>query len=160
MIVRAATPADAARVAVLFNAINSLDSGGPEVPMTAAFVVRDLLGPNPWATLLVAELDGVVVGFITGSPLYDAERAAGGFFLIDLYVDPGARRRGAGRALVAGLAAAANRRGARCLWWGVDAGDDDATRFYRAVGARSEGPFTGEILVGGAFERLVAEARR
>lgn len=160
MIVRPATPADAPTVAALFNAINSLDGDQPEVPMTAAYVIRDLLGQHPWATLLVAELDGAVVGFITGSALYDAERAAGGFFLIDLYVEPGARRRGVGRALVAGLAAAANRRGARCLWWGVDAGDDDATRFYRAIGARSEGPFTGEILVGGAFERLLAEARR
>ena len=44
------------------------------------------------------------------------------------------------------------------MWWGVDEGDEEAMLFYRAIGAEPEGPFTGEILVGPAFERLAAEA--
>ncbi len=138
--VRAARWEEAEAVAALFNAINSLD-GPLLVPMTAEAVRRDLLGPEPWATLLVADIDGEVVGFVTGSPLYDSERAAGGFILIDIYVRPEARRRGAG-----------------CLWWGVDEGDDEALRFYHAIGAESEGPFTGQILVGPPFDCLAAEA--
>ena len=90
-VVRATRWEEAETVAALFNAINSLD-GPLLVPMTAEAVRRDLLGPEPWATLLVAELDGEVVGFVTGSPCYDSERAAGGFFLVDLYVRPEARR--------------------------------------------------------------------
>jgi GNAT superfamily N-acetyltransferase len=155
--VRAARWEEAEAVATLFNAINSLD-GPLLVPMTAEAVRRDLLGPEPWATLLVADIDGEVVGFVTGSPLYDSERAAGGFILSDIYVRPEAWRRGAGRALVAGLAAAARRRSAGCLWWGVDEGDDEALRFYHAIGAESEGPFTGQILVGPPFDCLAAEA--
>ena len=158
--IRPALPGEAGAVAALFNAINSLDGRTPPVPMTGEAVRRDLLGPEPWATLLVAVAGGEVVGFVTGSPCYDSERAAGGYFLVDLYVRPDSRRRGLGRALVAGLAAVARRRGAGCLWWGVDEGDDEAMLFYRALGAGTEGPFSGMILVGPAYETLAAGAAR
>ncbi len=156
--IRRADAPDAEIVAALINAINSLDHGAPELPMTPEVVRRDLLGPRPKALLRLAELDGVVVGFATASFIYDAERAADALMLLDLYVVPEARRRGAARALMANLAAEAKRHGAGCLWWGVDEGDDDATRFYRAIGARSEGRFSGELLDGAALDRLAAEA--
>lgn len=157
--VRPARPEEAGAVAALFNAINSLDRPAPPVTMTAALVRRDLLGEDPRAVLLVAELDGEVVGFVTGNPLYDSGRAAEAMFLNDLYVRPEARRRGAGRALVAGLAAVAERRGARCLWWGVDLGDDEALAFYAALGAEEEeSGFVGRLLIGPAFAVLAREA--
>lgn len=156
--VRMAGPADAPAVAALVNAINSLDGPGPETPMTAAVVLRDLVCAAPKAILRVAESDGAVVGFATAAPIYDAERCAEALMLLDLYVVPEARRRGAARALMASLAAEAGRRGAACLWWGVDEGDDEATLFYRAIGAVSEGRFSGEILEGRALAALAAEA--
>ena len=143
-------------MAALFNAINSMDGPPPPVAMTSEIVRRDLLGDAPRAALLVAELDGRVVGFATGNAIYDSMRAADAFFLDDLYVAPEARRRGAGRALVSRLAALAKERGALCLWWGVDLGDDEALRFYEALGAEDEGGFVGRILVGSAFEALAA----
>lgn len=157
--IRPARMEEAGAVAALINAINSLDGGAPEVPMTAAIVARDLLGPTPRAILLVAEHGGVVAGFATGCLVYDAVRAADAMMLLDLYVAPEARRRGLGRSLMAALAAEARARGALCLWWGVDEGDDEAMLFYRAIGARSEGRFSGEILLGPAFERLAEEGR-
>jgi GNAT superfamily N-acetyltransferase len=141
-------------VAALFNALSNMDGPPPPVAMTAEAVRRDLLGGTPRATLLVAELDGELVGFVTGNTVYDSVRTADAVFLNDLYVAPEARRRGAGRALVARLAALARRDGARCLWWGVDLGDDEALRFYEALGAEDEGGFVGRILVGPAFEAL------
>lgn len=156
--VRLAGPADAPVVAALINAINSLDGPGPDRPMTAEIVLRDLVCATPKAILRVAEIDGAVVGFATAGPIYDAERAAEALMLLDLYVVPEARRRGAARALMASLAAEAMHRGAGCLWWGVDEGDDEATLFYRAIGARSEGLFSGEILEGSALLALAAEA--
>jgi ribosomal protein S18 acetylase RimI-like enzyme len=156
--IRLAADADAGVAAGLINAINSLDGGAPALPMTEAVVRRDLLGPRPKALLRLAELDGAVVGFATGGFVYDAERSADALMLLDLYVVPAARRRGAARALMAALAAEAKRHGAGCLWWGVDEGDDEATLFYRSVGARSEGLFSGEIIAGAALDRLAAEA--
>ncbi len=158
--VRPARPEEAAAVAALFNALNSMDGPPPPVWMTPEAVRRDLLGADPRAVLLVAELDGELVGFVTGNAVYDSVRAADAFFLNDLYVRPEARRRGAGRALVARLASAARRRGAGCLWWGVDLGDDEALRFYEALGAEDEGGFVGRILVGPAFEALASQGTR
>lgn len=155
--IRGARTQDAERVAALVNAINSLDREAPALPMTPEVVRRDLLGARPKALLRLAELDGVVVGFATAGFVYDAERAADALMLLDLYVVPEARRRGAARGLMAALAAEAKRHGAGCLWWGVDAGDDDATLFYRAIGARSEGTFSGELLEGDALDRLARE---
>ena len=156
--IRAARPEEAEEVAHLFNAINSLDGTPPIVTMTAAHVARHLLGPSPWSILRVAEADGTLAGFITASPVYDSERAAGGYIVVDLYVRPDFRRRGIGRALVAAMAAEARRAGAVCLWWGVDDGDDEAGAFYAALGADSEGRFEGRILTGAACDFLAAEA--
>ncbi len=156
---RPARPEEAEAVAALFNALNTMDGTPPPVAMTAEAVRRDLLGTRPRATLLVAELDGALVGFATGNALYDSARCADAWLLNDLYVAPEARRRGVGRALVAHLAAAARRREAVCLWWGVDLGDDEALLFYEAIGAQEdEAGFVGRILVGPAFEALAAAA--
>jgi GNAT superfamily N-acetyltransferase len=156
--VRPARPEEAETVAALFNAINTMDGSPPLVTMTGQTVRRDLLGADPRATLLVAELGGTLVGFITGNAIYDSARSADAWLLNDLYVAPEARRRGVGRALVAHLAAAARRRGAVCLWWGVDLGDDEALLFYEAIGAEEdEAGFVGRILVGPAFEALAAQ---
>ena len=156
--IRAARGEDAGQVAALFNAINSLDGTPPPVAMTAAHVTQHLLGPDPWSLLRVAEADGVIAGFITASPAYDSERAAGCFIIVDLYVRPDFRRRGIARALMAAIAAEGRRRGAGCLWWGVDDGDEEATAFYIAIGAGVEDHFTGRILIGAAYDTLAAEA--
>jgi GNAT superfamily N-acetyltransferase len=157
--VRTGADRDAEVVAALINAINSLDGPGPERPMTAEIVLRDLICAEPKAMLRLAELDGAVVGFATAGLVYDAERTSHALMLLDLYVVPEARRRGAARALMASLAAEALRQGTGCMWWGVDQGDDEATLFYRAIGARSEGMFSGELLEGAALRALADEAR-
>lgn len=148
---------DAGAVAALINAINSLEGTPPSLPMTAEVVLRDLIGPGARALLRVAEREGEVIGFATAGFIYDAERQADALMLLDLYVRPEARRQGVARALMAQLAVVACQRGAGCLWWGVDEGDDEATAFYRAIGAESEGRFSGEILEGEALRRLAAE---
>jgi ribosomal protein S18 acetylase RimI-like enzyme len=155
-VIRPARDGDAEAVAALITAINGLGDDIPDPPMTADIVRRDLLGAQPKAMLFVAEWQGEVVGFATAGTIYDAVRAAWALMLLDLYVKPEARRRGLARGLMARLAVEARRVGARCLWWGVDEGDDEAVLFYRAVGARSEGMFSGEIIEGAALDRLAA----
>jgi hypothetical protein len=50
----------------------------------------------------------------------------------------------------------ARQRGASCLWWSVDLGDENALRFYQASGA-DDGSFVGRILVGPAFDALARQ---
>jgi len=155
--IRPARWEEADQVARLCNAINSLDGDAPEVAATAETVRRDLLGPRPWSTLLVAARSDRLVGFVTGSRVHDSGRSAGCYMVVDLYVDPAFRRRGIARALMAALAELARGDGAESLWWGVDDGDDEAKEFYQAIGARPEEHFTGNLLTRGAFDRLAAE---
>jgi GNAT superfamily N-acetyltransferase len=159
-VIRAAREGDADAVAGLINAINALGPGAPAQAMTAAIVRRDLICAQPKALLRVAERDGMVAGFATAGLIYDAERCAWALMLLDLFVAPEHRRNGLARGLMAALAAEALRQGAGCLWWGVDEGDDAATLFYRSIGARSEGRFSGEVLERAAMIRLAAEAGR
>lgn len=156
--IRPARDEEADEVAALFNAINCLGGRGPVVTMTGEHVRRHLLGPRPLSTLLVAEHEGSLAGFVTGNIVYDSTRAVGGCIVVDLYVRPDCRRRGIGRALMAAMAAAARREGAVCLWWGVDEGDDEATAFYISLGAVLEERFEGRLLAGAAYETLAAEA--
>ncbi len=51
-----------------------------------------------------------------------------------LYVNPAARRRGVGRALVEAAADAAQRHGARCLWIETQTINVEAIRFYEQLG--------------------------
>jgi GNAT superfamily N-acetyltransferase len=156
--IRAARAEDAAAVASLLNALNSLDGPPPERPMTPEVALRDLIGPKARAWLRLAEWSGAVAGFATATPIYDAQRHADALMLLDLYVKPEARRHGLARGLMAALAAHARATGAACLWWGVDAGDDEALLFYRAIGATSDGCFSGEIIADAALECLAREA--
>ena len=160
--VRPAHDADADRVAALLNAINALDGLIPTVPMTAAVVRRDLLGPAPRALLRLGTLGGPggerVVGFATAATIYDATRCAEILMLLDLYVEPATPRRGVARALMAALAAEARARGAPAIWWGVDAGDEEALAFYGALGAVVEERFSGLILEERALDALAARA--
>ena len=158
MTARVARMEAAGAVAALINAINSLDGNTPRVTMTEAIVRRDLMRANPRAWLPVAAEGDCVVGFATAGRVYDAERAAPCAMLLDLYVEPAARRRGHARALTAGLAARGQAEGVGCLWRGVDDGDDEAEEFYRAIGAESEGGFTKMLLEGDALKLLAAEA--
>ncbi len=59
--VRPARPEEVEAVAALFNALNSMDGPPPPVWMPPEAVRRDLLGADPRAVLLVAELDGELV---------------------------------------------------------------------------------------------------
>ncbi len=79
-------------------------------------------------TRLATSSDGAVVGFATGVPHTDSALE---LELDDLFVDPGHRRRGIARALVADLAASARRNGITHI---EVTAIPHADHFYREVG--------------------------
>jgi GNAT superfamily N-acetyltransferase len=58
-----------------------------------------------------------------------------GLYLEDLFVRPGARRRGYGRAMLVHLAALARERGCGRFEWAVLDWNEPAIRFYQSIGA-------------------------
>ncbi|MDJ0825604.1 MAG: ribosomal protein S18-alanine N-acetyltransferase [Rhodobacter sp.] len=97
--------------------------------------------PRPFSTgefrdLLAAETCFLITcpqGFALGRATVDEAE------LLTLAVDPGHRRQGIGRALLADFEAEARRRGARRAYLEVAAGNAAARRLYAAAGYRDAG---------------------
>ena len=95
-----------------------------------------LEGPARERAIYVVALESAVVGFVHVELLQPKPRQAIGTrgHIDTIVVDPTARRRGCGRALVDHAAAWARDRGAVELLLTVWAGNDEAERFYERIG--------------------------
>jgi aminoglycoside 3-N-acetyltransferase I len=88
--------------------------------------------------VLVAELDGRVVGGLTAYDLPKLEAARSEIYLYDLAVDAAYRRRGIATALIAELQHIAAATGAWAVFVQADYGDDPAVALYTKLGARED----------------------
>lgn len=94
-----------------------------------------LFGPRPMAEVLIAEHEGAPIGFALFFHNFSTFEGRPGIYLEDLYVDPEARGLGAGKALLARLAALAVERGCARLEWSVLDWNAPSIAFYKALGA-------------------------
>ncbi len=113
--------------------------------------------------LIVAERDGEVIGWAGVVPYSEREAYAGiGEFAV--YVDAGARRSGAGRALMEALAAHARGRGLHKLVSKVFTTNEASRSLLAACGFREIGVHERHAMLDGAWrdvvvvERLLGEA--
>lgn len=150
--IRRATIEDAEALARLTRGLNA-HQGDPVGNFDAAVARRDGFGDAPCWTALIAERDGLAVGYAMFHPAYDAPHAARGLYLQDLYVDDKERRRGVGRALMAAVAREARRAGCVFFWWTAKQWNSEALAFYRGLGAAAE-TVVAHALFGEAFDRL------
>ena len=104
--------------------------------LTAERYLQDGFSPRPAFAGLVAEAEGKVIGYLLYHFGYDSDAAAPNLHIADLYVDSGARRQGAGRALVSAAAEIALQAGAQEMIWSVYHGNKLAAMFYENLGAR------------------------
>lgn len=95
-------------------------------------------GTPPLFTCLIAERVGRPVGLALLTRGYDSQSATGGLVLENLYVEPGSRRAGVGRALLAAAARLALADGLGWLSWHARPANIRAALFYRSLGAVTE----------------------
>ncbi len=88
--------------------------------------------------VLVAELDGGIVGGLTAYDLPKLEAARSEIYLYDLAVDAAHRRRGIATALIAELQHIAAETGAWAVFVQADHGDDPAIALYTKLGVRED----------------------
>jgi len=122
----------------------------------AAALERDVFSDNAAVRALVAERGGALVGYAFFHDCYESAYVQRGVYLSDLFVVPEARRSGAGRALVAGVAAAAKESGRSFVGWVAKEWNVDARAFYEALGAVCE-PVTAHAAIFDGFEALAGE---
>lgn len=125
-----------------------------ECEATVEQLDETLFGARPAAEVVLAYVDSQPAGFALFFANYSTFLARPGIYLEDLFVDPGSRGRGVGRALLAHLAALAVERGAGRLEWSVLDWNADAIRFYKRLGARAMSDWTVFRVTGSALQEL------
>jgi phosphinothricin acetyltransferase len=162
MMIRLATPDDAAEVAAIYapavtERATSFELEAPDAAEMARRIERTL-GRTPW---LVCARAGVVLGYAYASA--HRERAAYRWSVdVSAYVRADARRGGVGRGLYASLFAVLARQGFRNAYAGVTLPNDASVGLHRAVGFTPVGVYRGVGYKLGAwhdvawFEREIA----
>jgi GNAT superfamily N-acetyltransferase len=117
--------------------IRFYESEVPKDVITAAFN-RLLANEDGMAGLVAVDGSGCVIGLAnlvfhrsTWSPTWYC-------YLEDLYVDPGVRGTGAGRALIEATYAEADRRGASRTYWATQEHNATARKLYDRIGVLTE----------------------
>ena len=113
-----------------------------------------LFSERPAAEVLIARLDSEAVGFALFFQSYSTFLAQPGFYLEDLFVDPPARGKGIGRALLTALARLAVDRDYGRIEWSVLNWNESAIGFYRSIGARPLDEWTTFRMSGAALQDL------
>lgn len=155
--IRFATRDDAPLVAELIRGLAKYEKLEHEVMMTEDVLVRNLFGTRPYAEALIAEQDGSAVGFALFFHNFSTFLGLPGIYLEDLFVVPGNRGGGVGRALLERLAQIAVERGCGRLEWAVLDWNRDAIGFYERLGARPNDEWTVYRLTGDALRALARE---
>ncbi|MGP7997377.1 MAG: N-acetyltransferase family protein [Streptosporangiaceae bacterium] len=133
--IRPARPADIPVIYQLIRDLASYEKSLADVTGTEDDLRRALLAEPPAVFALVAEHDGEVGGFALWYLSFSTWEASHGIYLEDLYVRPGLRRLGLGRALLAALARICVARGYPRLEWAVLDWNTPARDFYASLGA-------------------------
>src|SRR4051794_3187415 len=125
-------------VAVILRLIHGLAEyeRAPEGAVTAteAALLRDGFGEAPRFHVVLAEWDGVAVGFAFYFFNYSTWQARMGLYLEDLFVRPEFRGWGIGKALLVHLARIAVAKGCGRYQWQVLDWNEPAIKFYEAMG--------------------------
>ncbi len=135
--IRPAAPADVPQVLGLIRQLAAFERAPDAVRSSEAQLAQALFpaGGAPLVHCFVAERGGAIVGMALWFVSYSTWEGKHGIFLEDLFVAPAARGAGIGRALLASLAAEAERRGFRRVEWSVLDWNTPARDFYGAMGA-------------------------
>jgi GNAT superfamily N-acetyltransferase len=136
VIVRAATRDDADAFLALVDGLAHYERLEPPDGEARRRLVDDAFGPTPRFHVLLAELDGAVVGYAAWFETYSTFLARPSLYLEDIFVTPAARGRRAGLALFRACAAEAVRRGYGRMEWSVLDWNQPSIDFYEALGAR------------------------
>lgn len=94
-----------------------------------------LFGERRFAEAIVAEVDGMVVGYALFFPSYSTFLTRPGLWLEDIIVTPAMRGQGIGKALLVEVGRIARERNCGRLEWNVLDWNEPAIAFYESMGA-------------------------
>jgi GNAT superfamily N-acetyltransferase len=156
--IRDATPTDVPLLMALIRELADYEKLGHELLATEELMERALFGSPPAAEALIAEQGGEAIGYALFYSTFSTFLAIQGIWLEDLYVRPEHRKAGAGRALLASVAARLRERGGERLEWAALDWNELALGFYRGLGAQAMNEWITHRLIGEDLRALAAQA--
>jgi GNAT superfamily N-acetyltransferase len=127
-----------------------------ELRATEQGLADALFGATPAAEALIAERDGVALGYALFFPTFSSFLTSTGIWLEDLFVRPPYRGEGIGRALLSAVAARVREQGGERLEWAALDWNELALGFYRRIGASTMEEWITHRLDGAALERVAS----
>jgi GNAT superfamily N-acetyltransferase len=134
--IRTAEAADAALILELIRSLAVYEREPEAVVATEEDILRDGFGDRPLFRCLIAEWDGIAVGFAFYFFNYSTWRGRPGIHLEDLFVRPEFRGKGIGKALLIKVAAVAVENQCARFQWDVLDWNQPAIDFYHSLGAK------------------------
>src|ERR1700751_2872331 len=134
--IRPARVEDVPIILELIRDLATYERAPDEVTATEEQLVDVLFGERPAAEVLLAFEGKSLVAFAVYFYNFSTWLGRPGLYLEDLFVTPGKRGKGYGRALLVELAKIARDRGFGGMDWAVPDWNEPAIKFYRALGAK------------------------
>ena len=153
---RDAGPKDLDLVLHFIRALAEYEKLAHEVKADAAALGRFLFEEPCRAEALIAEWDGRPVGFAVWYYSFSTFLGRPSLYVEDVFVEPGMRGKGIGKAVFAHLAARALAQGCGRMEWSVLDWNAPSIAFYRSIGARPREGWTLQQLTGQALNALAA----
>jgi GNAT superfamily N-acetyltransferase len=153
-VIRPAEPADTDVLFSMIVALATYERAPDQVAGSRELLASALFGPDRAAEALVAELDGVPVGFALFYRTFSTWECRPGIWLEDLFVPDEHRGTGVGFALLRELATITVSRGYTRLEWAALHWNEPALRFYERLDARRLDDWVMHRLEGTALERV------
>jgi len=136
--IRKGTPKDVPQVFTLVQELAVYEKAADQVSNTPEQMLEDGFGPNPIYGLLVAEVDGKIVGISMYYTRYSTWKGKR-LYLEDLIVTESMRGSGLGKMLLNATVAEARATQCTGVMWQVLDWNDPAIKFYERYGARLDG---------------------
>jgi GNAT superfamily N-acetyltransferase len=155
--VRAATLSDIPTVLSLLRELAAYEGKLDCVRIDESLLAEHAFGEHACIEVLLGLLDGAAVSYAIFFPHFASFGGRPWLYLEDLYVQPGVRGAGVGRAMMAHLASLTVKRGWVGMSWGVLDWNEPAFAFYRSLGATKSNGHVSMDLTGDALIKLAGE---
>ena len=159
LLIRRARADEAGLVLSLVRELAEYEKLSHEVEATEAMMTEALFGENPRLFCDIAEWNGEVAGFAVWFINFSTFSGRSGIYLEDLFVRPGLRGNGIGKALLSHLAKVCVIQGWSRLQWSVLDWNAPSIAFYKSLGAVMMDEWT-VCRIGGPALAALAEGRR
>jgi GNAT superfamily N-acetyltransferase len=133
--IRPAEPEDCEAIFDLILELADYERLLDKVEGSAALLRQNLFSENPHVFCIVVEEEGNIIGYALYFHSFSTFLTRLGIWLEDIYVQPGHRGKGYGKALLQTLAKAAVDKGCGRVEWAVLDWNQPSIDFYESIGA-------------------------